>query len=140
MFLINNVLCSYRYQDEDGTWRNEYDDQGYEFADDEYDLEEAEEITKQQSEEERIRAEAERTEFDQSRGTSLTGLESIPEQFDEYGQPILSDKAYRKQLARDRWHWAFTKIVQVRNYKNFFAPFFDLLSHFDLCSFGWNLV
>ena len=49
-----------RYQDEDGAWRNEYDDQGYEFADDEYDLEEAEEITKQQSEEERIRAEAER--------------------------------------------------------------------------------
>ena len=62
---------------------------------------------KQQSEEERIRAEAER-------GSSLTGLETIPEQYDEYGQLILSDEQYRKQLARERWIWAFTKIVQVR--------------------------
>ena len=34
----------YWYQDEDGTWRNEYDDQGYQFADDEYDEEQADEI------------------------------------------------------------------------------------------------
>ena len=108
----------YWYQDEDGSWRNEYDDQGYEFADDEYDLEEAEEITKQQSEDDRVKAEAER-------GSSLTGLETIPEQYDEYGQLILSDAQYRKHLARERWHWAFTKIVQVRTQKK--------LSSFDPC-------
>ena len=85
-----------------------------------------------------------RSEFDQSRGTSLTGLESIPEQFDEYGQPIISDKAYRKQLARDRWHWAFTKIVQVRKLLKLFCRFLHLfwsfVSHFDLCFFGSKLV
>ena len=34
----------YWYQDEGGEWRNEYDDEGYVFADDEYDPDEAEEI------------------------------------------------------------------------------------------------
>lgn len=119
----------YWYQDEDGTWRNEYDDQGYQFADDEYDEEEADEIVKQQSEEERIRAEAER-------GTSLTGLETIPEQYDEYGQLVLSDEQYRKQLARERWIWAFTKIVQVRkgNSLLFYLPPFFFTSFVRLIS------
>ena len=52
------------------------------------------------------------------RESSLTGLETIPERvhqaYDEYGQPIVMDEEYRKNLARERWHWAFTKIVQVR--------------------------
>ena len=35
----------YWYQDDEtGEWRNEYDDEGYVFADDEYDPDEAEEI------------------------------------------------------------------------------------------------
>lgn len=111
----------YWYQDEDGTWRNEYDDQGYEFADDEYDPDEAEEIVQAQKDEGKARAEAElaasgsSTSQDNKRESSLTGLETIPEQiiYDEYGQPIIMDEAYRKDLARQRWHWAFTKIVQV---------------------------
>ncbi len=51
---------NFRYQDDDGNWRNEYDDEGYEFAEDEFDLDEAEELTKAQNEEDRAKAEAER--------------------------------------------------------------------------------
>ena len=53
----------YWYQDDDGTWRNEYDDEGYEFADDEYDLEEAEEIAQAIKDEGQARAEAERSQY-----------------------------------------------------------------------------
>jgi hypothetical protein len=38
----------------------------------------------------------------EGRESSLTGLETIPEQraqmYDEYGQPIVMDEAYRKAL------------------------------------------
>ena len=71
-----------------------------------------------QKDESKARAEAELDQLGGGRGASLTGLETIPEQraqaYDEYGQPIVMDEAYRKSLARERWHWAFTKIVQVR--------------------------
>lgn len=119
----------YWYQDEDETWRNQYDDDGYEFADDDFDLEEAEQIVKAQTDGETAKAEAERQllaleELAQNGGVmnSLSGLETIPEQrtpialdefrYDEYGQPIIGDE-YQVSLARERWHWAFTKIVQV---------------------------
>lgn len=67
-------------------------------------MEEAEEIVQAQKE----KAEAERQ-------SSLTGLENEIV-YDEYGQPIVIDEAYKKELARQRWHWAFTKIVQVRTF------------------------
>lgn len=129
----------YWYQDEDGTWRNEYDDQGYEFADDEYDPDEAEEIVQAQKDEGKARAEAELaasgsgSQQENNKRSSLTGLETIPEQimYDEYGQPIVMDEAYRKDLARQRWHWAFTKIVQVSlklNIFDFLAPKFTNVS------------
>ncbi len=58
------------------------------------------------------------------------GLETIPERasaidddfydqepsrvrYDEYGQP-LSEAETKSQIARERWIWAYTKIVQVR--------------------------
>ena len=33
--------------------------------------------------------------------------------YDEYGNVI--GRVNRNELARERWHWAFTKIVQVRS-------------------------
>ncbi len=38
--------------------------------------------------------------------------ESEPVHYDEYGQPM-SEAEYKSQLARERWIWAYTKIVQV---------------------------
>ena len=67
----------------------------------------------------KARAEAERDQLAASLATTTNAsLIGIIESgvYDENGQLvtiITGDAEYRSNIARQRWHWAFTKIVQV---------------------------
>ena len=153
----------YWYQDDDGNWRNEYDDEGYEFAEDEYELNEEDQAAvakaaeKSKNDEavneiiangELSKVEKELLALDEKEKSDEAPLEPIAEKEElhegeyqeEYyegyydpdtGEWIPTAVSGQRTVARERWNWAFNKIVQVSTKQTptaqlFSVPFFQL--------------